>query len=327
MEYIKLNKTDLKVSPLCLGTVNYDTLLSKDEAKRQLSQFVDMGGNFIDSAHIYGDWEPPVLCRSEKTIGEWIKETGKRDQLVISTKGAHPDWGHMDISRVWPKDIRKDLDESLDFLNTDYIDLYFLHRDDPKVPVEQIIDCLDDEVKSGKIRYYGCSNWKLPRIREAQDYAEGKGSPGFVCNQLMWSLADVNFNNLPDKTFVLMDKETHDFHTASGMNVMAYMSIAKAYFTRRLGGENLPESVTSVYGSKSNDSIFEAGKKLVEQGDYTFIDLSFMYIMSETGFPSVPIASFDTPEQLRTGLASWDKEKPIELLKELGSYKKFVYNE
>lgn len=326
MEYIKFNKTDLKISPLCLGTVNYDTLLSKEDSKRQLSQFVDMGGNFIDSAHIYGDWEPPVLCRSEKTIGEWIKETGKRDQLVISTKGSHPDWGHMDISRVWPKDIRKDLDESLIYLNTNYIDLYFLHRDDPNVPVSQIIDCLDDVVKAGKIRYYGCSNWGLPRIKEAQAYAKEKGSPGFVCNQLMWSLADINFNNLPDKTFILMDKETHDYHSSSGMNVMAYMSIAKAYFTRRLKGEQLPESVTSVYENNSNDQIFGAGRKMVEQGDYSFIDLSFMYIMGETGFPSVPIASFDTPEQLKLGIQSLEKKKPTKLLNDMGNYKKFVYN-
>jgi len=327
MEYIKFNKTDLQVSPICLGTVNYDTLLSKEESKKQLSQFVDMGGNFIDSAHIYGDWEPPVLCRSEKTIGEWIKETGNRDKVIISTKGAHPDWGHMDIPRVWAKDIKKDLDESLGLLNTDYIDIYFLHRDDPNVPVEQIIDCLDDAVKSGKIRYYGCSNWKLPRIKEAQSYAVEKGSPGFICNQLMWSLADVNFHNLPDKTFILMDKETHDYHTETGMNVMAYMSIAKAYFTRRFAGENLPESVTSVYESSSNDKIYEAATEAVKSGDYSFIDLSFMYIMAERNFPAVPIASFDTPGQLVSGLASWDKNKPRKLIDDLGGYKKFLYNE
>lgn len=327
MEYKRLNNTDLKVSPICLGTVNYDSALSKADSKKQLSQFIDLGGNFIDTAHIYGDWEPGVLCRSEKTIGEWIKETGQRDKVILATKGAHPDWEKMNVPRVWPEDIEKDLNESLGFLNTDYIDLYFLHRDDPNVPVADIIDYLDRAVSEGKIRYYGCSNWKLSRIKDAAAYAKGKGSKGFVVNQLMWSLADVNFHNLPDKTFVLMDRETHDYHRETGLNAMAYMSIAKAYFTRKFSGENLPESVTSVYDSESNSKIYKTAIEAVKNGEYSYVNLSLMYIMAEKGFPSIPIASFDTPEQMIVGLETWDKPVPKQLMENLGKLKKFVYFE
>lgn len=325
MEPIKLNGTDLCVSPICLGTVNYDAGLTKAESKNQLSQFVDMGGNFIDTAHVYGDWVPGVLCRSERTIGEWIKETGNRHKIVISTKGAHPDWTQMDVPRVTPKDIVKDLNESLTCLNTDYIDLYFLHRDDPAVPVSDILDCLDSAQRQGKIRHYGCSNWSLRRVREAAAYAGQKGIQGFISNQLMWSLADINFDHLPDKTFILMDRDTHDYHARTGMNAMAYMSIAKGYFARRYNGEDLPESVTSVYGSTTNDNIYEMIAGLAAQSGYTCMDLSFMYIMAEEAFPSVPIASFDNPAQMEEGLASWDKPMPRDLIRELAAIKRFVY--
>lgn len=325
MEYKRLNKTDLSVSPICLGTVNYGSALSIKDSKWQLSQFLDKGGNFIDSAHIYGDWEPGLTGRSERAIGAWFKESGNRDKVIIATKGAHPDWGFMDIPRVKPTDIMADLEESLFFLNTEYIDLYFLHRDDPKVPVEEIIDCLDGACSQGKIRYYGCSNWSLERILAAEKYAESKGSNGFVVNQLMWSLADINFYNLPDKTFVLMDKETYQHHSLKGMNVMAYMSIAKAYFSRRQDKEELPESVTSVYDNKSNDAIFREGLKFLEDSSYNFMDLSLMYLMAQENIKTIPIASFDTPEQLEIGLSSWNKTYPKELLSKLGDLKQFVY--
>lgn len=326
MQYKRLNNTDLMVSPICLGTVNYDSaVLSKDASKKQLSQFLDVGGNFVDTAHVYGVWEPGNTSRSEITIGEWIRETGKRDAIVLASKGAHPAWGKMDIPRVGPKDIMKDLEESLRYLRTDYIDLYFLHRDDLNVPVRDIVDCLDAACEQGKILYYGCSNWTLNRVKEAAAYAKAKGSKGFVVNQLMLSLADINFFNLQDKTFVLMDEETAEYQRASGLNAMAYMSIAKAYFTRKYMGEKLPESVLAVYDNESNGKIYERALKSVEKGDYTFMDLSLMYLMSEKRFPTIPIASFDTPSQLVEGLSCWDKPMPQELLDDLRQLKRYVY--
>lgn len=321
----KLKKTELLVSPICLGTVNYGSSLSVEDSKRQLSQFVDKGGNFIDSAHIYGDWEPGETGRSERAIGAWFKESGSRDKVILATKGAHPKWESMEIPRVKPVDIVKDLEESLSYLNTDYIDLYFLHRDDPQVPVENIIDCLDEACTQGKIRYYGCSNWTLERIKEAEKYANAKGSKGFVVNQLMWSLADINFYNLPDKSFILMDEETYSHHSTKDMNVMAYMSIAKAYFTLRQSGEKLSEYNTLVYSNESNDAIYEEGIKFIKGSNYNFMDLSLMYLMAEENIQTIPIASFDTPEQLEIGLSVWDKQYPLEILDTLGSMKKFVY--
>lgn len=325
MQYIKFNNTELSVSPVCLGTVNYGTALSAADSKAQISRFLDAGGNFMDTAHIYGDWGDGPLCISERTIGEWIHENGHRGDFILATKGAHPDWGHMDIPRVNKKCIEKDISESLEYLHTDVIDLYFLHRDDPNTPVCEIMDCLDAARKAGKLRYYGCSNWKLSRIKEAQAYAKANGLQGFTCNQLMWSLADVNFFNLPDKTFVLMDEQTHAYHAESGLNVMAYMSIAKGYFARRAAGEKLPASVTEVYDSSSNDAIFDLAKSVAAEGAYNYMDLSYMYIMAEKSFPAVPIASFDNMGHLQDCLDCLKKPTPDDVIAKFAQMKRYVY--
>lgn len=325
MELKKFNNTDLQVSPICLGTVNYGSLMDEKQSKYQLSQYLDLGGNFIDTAHVYGDWAEGKNSPSEKIIGQWFKETGNREKVVLCTKGAHPKWTAMNISRVHASDITKDLDESLSYLNTNYIDLYFLHRDDPQVPVSEIIDTLDDAVKAGKIRYYGCSNWSLNRIKEAAGYARRKGSKGFVCNQLLISLADVNFYGMKDKTLVCMDKETHNYMAQEKMNAMAFMSIAKGYFTRRRNGENLPASVTDVYQNVINDVIYDIGCAVEDKKDYSLMDLSLMFVLSDKEIPTTPIASFDTPEQLETGLSCWNKPIPQDLMDVFRSMKQYIH--
>ena len=88
---IKFLNTELSVAPLCLGTVNYGSAMPEKEAIHQLSRYVELGGNFIDTAHIYGDWEPGMGPLSETAIGKWLKEFPERDRLVISTKGAIPE--------------------------------------------------------------------------------------------------------------------------------------------------------------------------------------------------------------------------------------------
>jgi len=325
MKYKKLNNTELSVSPVCMGTVNYGTDMSESESKAQMSKFLDDGGNFFDTAQIYGAWGNGFECLSEHVIGNWFKESGNRNKVVLATKGAHPEWNYMDKPRVSAKCINEDLEGSLRLLNTDYIDLYFLHRDDPNTPVSEIMECLDAARKAGKIRHYGCSNWQLPRIKEAQDYCNASGLEGFVCNQLMWSLADINFYNLPDKSFILMDKETHTYSAETGMNIMAYMSVAKGYFTRRAAGEKLPESVSSVYDSPSNDIIFEHLVSIVEKGKYNYIDLALMYIIAEELFPAIPIASFDNMNQLHECIECMEKPVPTDIISELSKLKKFTY--
>ena len=153
MRSICLPNTDLHVSSLCLGTGDFGSKLDQAASWRLLNEFVDAGGNFIDTANVYGDWIPGTKSSSEKVIGAWLAEQGRREQVVVATKGAHPRLESMHVPRSAPREIIHDIEQSLRHLQTDVIDLYWLHRDDPTRPTGEIVETLAAQVKAGKIRY------------------------------------------------------------------------------------------------------------------------------------------------------------------------------
>ena len=159
------------VSVISLGTGGAGANYDRATAFAMLDAFFEEGGNFVDTAHVYNDWIPGERSRSEKLLGAWMKERRNRSGVLLATKGAHPDLAQMQVGRLSPAEIQADLEESLRFLQVETIDLYWLHRDDPTRPVEEIIDTLEAQVQAGKIRYFGCSNWRLERIQAAQLYS------------------------------------------------------------------------------------------------------------------------------------------------------------
>jgi aryl-alcohol dehydrogenase-like predicted oxidoreductase len=171
MHVVRIPNTNLDVSSLCLGTGEFGSKLDRAAAWQLLDAFVAAGGNFLDTANVYADWVPGTKSSSEKTIGAWLAQRGNRAQLIIATKGAHPLLASMNVPRCSPADILHDIEQSLGHLQTDVIDLYWLHRDDPARPAGEIIETLAAQVKAGKIRYFGCSNWRVERIAAANSYA------------------------------------------------------------------------------------------------------------------------------------------------------------
>ncbi|MBX3011193.1 MAG: aldo/keto reductase, partial [Caldilineaceae bacterium] len=150
MKQVRIGNTDLTPSALCLGTGSFGTSIPQAEAFTLLDAFVAQGGNFLDTAHVYGNWVPDLpRSISERTLGAWMKARGNRQQILIGTKGAHPDLATMHIPRLAPADIEQDLQESLEHLQTDYIDLYQVHSPDPSTPIEETLRALDDLVRSG----------------------------------------------------------------------------------------------------------------------------------------------------------------------------------
>ncbi len=190
MKTIPLPRTGLTVSQLCLGTNQFGTALDEPRAHEMLDTFRALGGNFIDTAHGYADWIPSApRAASEHCIGRWLARQ-RRDSVVIATKGCEFDYRAGFTPRVTPEHLRTDLEGSLAALGTDYIDLYWLHRDDPSHPVEAILDALIAHQRAGRIRHFGCSNWSVSRIQLAQRYAASIGHEGFVACQPMWGLAE-----------------------------------------------------------------------------------------------------------------------------------------
>ena len=305
MEYRQLGKTSLYVSPICIGTVQFGTGLDRDSSFWQLDAFTEGGANFIDTARVYGDWVEGERARSEKLIGQWIKKRGNRDRLVILTKGAHPLLQSMDVSRCTPADIRTDIEGSLLDLGIDQIDLYLLHRDNTALPVGPLLDELEKARLEGKIKHYGFSNWTLSRAREAEDYTRKTGIEGFSCNQIRWSLAEINAENIADKTTVAMDVDFYKWHCESLCSLTAYTSTARGWFSKLAKGEEVPERLKSIYAGETNDKIFSRIQEASRDLNISVHNISLAY-MREHPFSALPVTSFSKKEQLEEALKSCD---------------------
>lgn len=324
MEQIKIEGTSLRVLPLALGTANYGTSVNEREAFRQLDTFFEAGGRLLDTALVYGQWVEKMGSASEKLIGRWLNERGNREQLVLCTKGGHPQLTSMGVSRLSRREVASDLERSLEQLQTGTIDLYLLHRDDESLPVAQLIEMMQGFIKEGRIRYYGLSNWSAARLEQAIGYAKETGQEGPVVNQLMYSLADINASGLPDPTMVPMDRKTYDLHARTKCSVMAYSALAKGFFARKMNGSQLPPSLAALYENESNTAILERIRDLAKEGSYSPLELSVMYHWNERGFTSIPICSFSSVEQLQQVLSCLEKTVPTGLLEELSKLKRFV---
>lgn len=308
MKFVSIPQTDLKVSQICLGTGALGSpAIPPDAAFEILDEYVRLGGNFLDTAHVYSDWIPGEKSRSEKTIGAWLRARGNRGEIVVATKGAHPDLASMHISRLSPADIAHDVDESRKFLQIDTIDLYWLHRDDVKIPVSDILEPLNEHVAAGEIRYFGCSNWTVSRIQEAADYAARKSIWGFVANQPMWSLAAPNVARMGDKTLVVMDPDTIAFQRHTGMAVIPYTSQAQGFFTKLAtsGRTGLSEGISNVYYNAGNVRRLERAQELARRHGAYLNDVVLAYLICQP-FTTIPVVGCKNLDQLRSSLKAAD---------------------
>lgn len=304
MRRVTIPATDLTVSPVCLGAGSFGSSVSRDDAFALLDAFAAAGGSFLDTARIYAAWLPDGANASERTLGDWLRHTGLRDRTIIATKGAHPDLKTMHISRLAPQDIAQDVSESLHHLQTDRIDLYWLHRDDPAVPAGEIIDALNEHIRAGRLRYLGCSNWTPERIQQANTYAQAHGLAGFVANQPLWSLAEPNREAISDKTLVIMGAEDYAFHRESGMAVIPFTSQARGYFTKLAHG-TLKEADRRQYDSPLNRERARRASELAARHDVSITTIALSYLTSQP-FPTVPIIGPKTLDQLQDCLRDID---------------------
>lgn len=217
MEYRKIPGTDVKVSKICLGTMNYGQQCSEPDAHEQLDYAVSQGVNFLDTAELYP--VPPDKTKqgtTERYIGTWLKKRGNRDDLVIATKVAastfittRETWGAR--AKYDKKNIQDAIDGSLERLQTDYVDIYQVHwpeRDmnmfgvrgvealpepDDSTPIEETLEALSEIVKSGKVRYIGISNENPWGMNEYLRLAREKGLPRVVTIQNQYSLMNRTF--------------------------------------------------------------------------------------------------------------------------------------
>jgi len=311
MRYTAIPDTDLVPSVLSLGLGGAGGSYDRATTFAMLDAFFEQGGNFVDTAHVYNDWIPGERSRSEKLLGAWMHLPGRRNRsgVLLATKGAHPPLENIQVGRLSPAEIRTDLEESLRFLQVETIDLYWLHRDDPTRPVEEIIETLEAQVRAGKIRYYGCSNWRLERIRTARKYAAGRGMSGFVGVQNLWSLAKPNLDAVRrrDPTHAVMDDELWQYHRQTGLAAIPYTSQANGLFQKMDAGGTaaLPAGLARLYISAETEGRYRRLKTLSQQTGLSTTQIGLGFLTSQP-FTTCPVVGPQSLAQLQDCLSAAD---------------------
>ena len=305
-----INGTDLTVSGQCLGTMPFGSATDRKTAYAILDRFYELGGNFIDTANIYGKWMPEGANISERIIGDWKRENGLSDELVLLTKGGHFDLNTPMCPRITETDLRADLEESMDALQADCIDLYLLHRDDENVPVAEIIDLMEELVREGKIRYYGASNFRECRMEEAVAYAKAKGVRGFSVVSNQWSMA--TDSSASDETRVNgmyhVDESYYKWHERTGMPLLPYSSTAHGAFSKMKQG-TLTEQGSAAYVNPRNEKLFALlEEESAEEGVNLYV-LAQAYLRKHP-FQVIPVAGVSSPVQLSDFVRAAEYEIP-----------------
>ena len=230
MQYGSVVGLDKPVSRIVHGTVMVSSG-DLDYSFGLLDAVFARGCNTFDTGHIYGGGD------NERTVGRWVNERGLRDKVVLIGKGAHH---NEDRRRVTPWDITSDLYDSLARFQTDYIDLYLLHRDDDSFPVGPIVEILNEHQEAGRIRAFGGSNWSHKRVQEANDYAAAKGLTPCAASSPHFSLAE-QYNEPWDNCVTITGKKqqaAREWYEQTQIPLFTWSSVAQGFFTGQVRRDN-----------------------------------------------------------------------------------------
>lgn len=300
MKQIQIVNTSLNVSEFCLGCMQLGAMTEPEPIRQLVHAFRNAGGNFFDTAHCYCSWLPSGAGASEVRLGNYIKENNCRDQVILATKGGHPTMeryrtvtNYMSRARI-----EADIDDSLGRLQTDVIDLYWLHRDDPQIDVGTILDILNAEVKRGRIRYFGGSNWTSQRLHEANVYAKKHGISGFVASQPQWSLLQYSPMSQTDRlkpgTLLHVDDADRQWHKQSRIPLIPYGSTGNGFFA---SNGKQPEK----YQSPENQARCHRATELAAQKQATPTQVALAWLLAQP-FPVVPILGTSKVEHLEEAM-------------------------
>jgi aryl-alcohol dehydrogenase-like predicted oxidoreductase len=215
---IRINNTDLDVFPLALGGNVFGWTSDEDQSFAVLDAYARAGGNFIDTADGYSAWVPGNSGgESETIIGRWMATRGNRDQIVVATKvSTHPE--AKGLSRAT---VRRAIDASLRRLQTDHVDLYYAHFDDPNTPLEETVSAFGELVRAGKVRYIAVSNYTAQRVEEWLKITEAEGLPRIVAQQPHYNLVE------RDK----FEGGLRDLALREGLSIVPYYALASGFLT------------------------------------------------------------------------------------------------
>jgi aryl-alcohol dehydrogenase-like predicted oxidoreductase len=298
MEYRSFGRTGIRVSSLCLGCMMFGGKTPPAESYDIIDRALDAGINFIDTANVYS------IGRSEEVTGEALKRNGKRNDVVLATK-VHGKMGEgvndLGNSR---KHIIDQCEQSLRRLQTDYIDLYQIHRPQPDIPIDETLRALDDLIRAGKVRYVGSSTFAAWQLVESLWVAKELGLNRFVCEQPPYNLLDRRIERE-----LLPMARTYGFATipwsplAGGLLTGKYKRGEEPGADMRFGDQTNP-----IYRRRLNDRIYdviEGLQPMAEEKGVTLSQFSLAWCMQQPGVTS-PIIGPRTMEQLEDNLKAAD---------------------
>jgi len=251
-----------------------------------LDRAVDAGLNFIDTADVYSSWVPGHTGgESETILGNWFKKTGKRDQVILATK--------VGIEKgLAPNYIQEAVEDSLRRLQTDYIDLYQAHKDDPKTPLEHTLGAFDRLIQQGKVRFIGASNYSGARVREALEVSKENGLPAYQTLQPHYNL---------------LEREKYEADLAPvaqeyGLGVIPYFSLASGFLTGKyrskadLAGKTRGGMVEKYLNDRGLD-VLQTLDSIAKTHNSTPARVALAWLLARPGI-TAPIASATTADQL-----------------------------
>jgi aryl-alcohol dehydrogenase-like predicted oxidoreductase len=282
MQYGEISGVNKPVARVIQGSTMIGGDLDEAQSFALLDHVYELGCNTIDTAHVY------TGGNSERIIGQWMQARGLRNQIVILTKGAAHS---QDRRRITPFDIASDLFDSLARLKTDYIDLYLLHRDDPNVSVELIIDVLNEHQQAGRIQTFGASNWSHQRIEAANAYAQANGLQAFVASSPQYGLAE----SLDEPWSLCISisgpngSSAREWYTKTQMPVLAWSPLASGFFSGRFRRDNLhlfgerewDEVAVRTYADESNFQRLDRASILAAEKGLTAAQVALAYVMNQ----------------------------------------------
>ena len=220
----------LTVSEVSLGAMMFGSTTSKKDSYEVLDAYMDMGGNFIDTSNNYAHWAG-TGDESETLLGEWLRDRGCRDKVVIATKVGFD--RHGEGAGLKREQIEYWVDESLRKLGTDYIDLYYAHTDDMNTPIEETMEAFHSLVKKGKVRTLGTSNFDTWRVAEANAYAELKGLTPYTAMQQRLTYLNPKFSVAPKYVFnETVNRERLRFLRDKNMPIISYSCLCKGAYEK-----------------------------------------------------------------------------------------------
>lgn len=295
MKKLKLGKSGLEVSELCLGTDLIGSKIDRQTSFQLLDLFRESGGSFIDTGNFYASWLPGFAGgESETTIGLWMKERGARHDMAIASKAGFDYPGCK--GGLSAAEIERECDKTLRRLGTDALDLYYAHRDDPQTPLEETLEAFDRLIRAGKVRAIGASNLKVWRIAEANMTATSHGwTPYSVVEQRHTYLRPRHGADFGPQ--VCINDDMKDYCRSRSVALIGYSVLIQGAYTRT------DRQIPAQYAGQEASERLGALKGVAEETGATANQVVIAWMM-QSGPPILPIVAGSRPEQLAENIGA-----------------------